>query len=297
MTYLDFSLACGSNSFDSYSDSYGLSRPLVSNNSQASFNVSNVSFNTSLDQNYGQSNHLSSSSSLLANNGNNYSGITTGAFISSGGVGVNYVTNKINNNSQSSSPSLNYNNQSSCNIQNLGNYSPNSNYDPPTPTNLNPPSPFMHHTSYSPSPNNYDHHHVNHHLQQMQLMDGGRMGGRKFDDQSKVSRLSLTDAGRSFSNNNLSGNHHHHHPINTQSNNSNLKNNSIILNQIQASKEIARASCRNLSQDGGEKETFYWPERVCALFVDYRNEKILTWLPTEDFDFKLCVCVCLPFLG
>lgn len=53
-------------------------------------NASNASFNTSLDQNYGPSNHMSSSSSLLPEaSGSNY------PYMRSGDVGTNFISSKL----------------------------------------------------------------------------------------------------------------------------------------------------------------------------------------------------------
>lgn len=65
-------------------------------------NASNASFNTSMDQNYGPSNHMSSSSSsLLPDTSANYP-----VYMRSGDVGGNFLSSKLVNNSPSASPLL-----------------------------------------------------------------------------------------------------------------------------------------------------------------------------------------------
>lgn len=212
-------------------DSYGLRRPMVvnPNNSQNSFNVSNASFNTSLvdHQNYGQSNHMSSSSSSLLPNSDaaaNYPAIA--AYMRNADVaGVNFIASKMATNSQSSSPSLNY-------------------------------AAMQHHRpSYSPKPSSGG----------VGGVGGGVSGGGGYENRA----LTVDNSDRAHQLGLMTRKSMEDHLIKSQLNKVSVseeeavaaarlrqstRSNSIILAQIQTSREIAK-SCREM--DTADKETFY----------------------------------------
>lgn len=206
-----------SNSYDSYNlsnESFALN-PLVYN-SQASFNVSNSSFNTTANTSLLEPSYGQNSSSF--NPATSYGG----------GYG-SHVTNAYGQTTPTAF------NQSALNLQAIANYGQNSsNYN----TN------YVSNSNYSPNNNNYETAYEHHQYDAARKSIDDHMMKKQFDEQlSKVSH-----------------NHNkHHHMVpqpmkgkRTQSQDIS-PNNNIILNQIQASKEMA-SSARDITK---EKETFY----------------------------------------
>lgn len=210
-------------------DSYGL-RPLVNNNNASQASLSNTSFNTSMDQNYGQSNHMSSSSSSLLPNSDAV------AYID----GSNFISSKMVTNSPS--PSLNYTNQGAYADQQM--LLPNVHHRP----------------SYSPKPSggyenraltvepgkNYNSLLDSNERAQLGLMTRkleDHLIKKQFDAQlSKVS-----DQSHGSQNEEMLMRAAQNARQSTRSNN-------IILAQIQTSREIAK-SCRDMTSSSNE--TFY----------------------------------------
>lgn len=212
-------------------DCYAL-RPLGNTN-----NASQASFN---DQNYGQSNHMSSSSSslLLPN---------SDAYLRNGDVAANFISSKMATNSPSSSPSLNFANQATYADQlQVSHHRPSYS---PKPSRVG--------TSVGPS-GSYDNHRAmtepgflldSNERAQLGLMSRKSLEDhlmkKQFDAQlSKVSgglgreeMLSLQSQ-----------------PQQQSPHRQSIRTNNIILAQIQTSREIAK-SCRDMTSNANE--TFY----------------------------------------
>lgn len=189
-------------------------------NSQASFNVSNNSFNTTTNT----SSLLDQTFSSSSNGYNHPSAAMPGAYIPSQGYASpttpSYKQNSVN------LPTINLSGgvDSGGSVgSDAGNYSPNFNYT----NNYNS-------TSYAPNTSSFDTSYDN--LARKSIEDHMK---KQIDEQllSKVSQLSLEHVTRLLE--------QKQREFNSTSN--------IILNQIQTSKEIA-SSCRDISTD---KEEFY----------------------------------------
>lgn len=182
-----------------------------------------------MDQNYGPSNHMSSSSSSLLPNSEvagNYP-----VYMRSGEVGNNFISSKLTTNSPSSSPSLNYANQGA-----------SSYADQQMLLHAH-----HHRPSYSPKPSGgggYENRaltaeQVNYNvlLDSQERAQLGMMTRKSIEDQlikkQFDAQLNKVSAARA----------------------SNHKN-QIILAQIQTSREIAN-SCLNMQATANENETFY----------------------------------------